>query len=70
MGIIEFEAQHNTIRRMFGHNAVLTGSIGTPSCPGRMEIHLDGRQIGVGGNFQEAMTAASKSLSATTRRTG
>lgn len=68
MGLIEYEAQRNTVLRLFGSSAVLGGTLGTPSHPGRLEITLDGTQIGVGPNFQAAIQAASRHLATGTRK--
>ena len=52
------------VKRVFGPAAELDGSIGSPQQPGIIKIVLDGRTIGVGGSFQEALSDAQRALAA------
>ena len=47
--------QNQATMRLFGPSAVLTGSIGTPSRPGVVEIKANGRTLGRGPSFQAAL---------------
>jgi hypothetical protein len=44
-----------TVQRVFGPHAVLTGSIGSGRGPGVVEIKADGRTLGRGPNFEQAL---------------
>jgi hypothetical protein len=50
------------VRRLFGPSARLTGSAGSGRGPGVLEIKVDGRTIGSGSSFGQALQAV------TTRR--
>jgi len=66
MGLTE-ERLQQTVQRLFGHQARLAGTIGTVAQPGRLEIHIGEQAIGVGKDFQQALTAASRQLASITR---
>lgn len=54
--------QQQTVKRMFGPAAELAGELGTPGRIGSVRIVLDGREIGVGTNFQAALNDARSQL--------
>ena len=50
--------QNQATKRLFGPSATLAGSIGTPSRPGVVEIKCDGRTLGSGLSFEQALQDA------------
>lgn len=54
-------------KQAFGHDARLTGTIGTVAQPGRLEIHIGRQTVASGPTFQAALTAASRQLASITR---
>jgi len=42
-------------KRLFGPSARLTGTAGSAKGPGHVAIILDGRQLGSGASFQDAL---------------
>jgi hypothetical protein len=45
---------------VFGPTASVSGQLGTSRGPGIIRIDLDGRQLGAGPTFAEALTAAQR----------
>lgn len=49
----------------FGPSARITGSMGTKTAPGRLEIVVAGKAIGIFGTFETALGDAQRRLSGT-----
>lgn len=52
------EIYDRMVKRVFGPNAVLAGSMGTPAEPGDVRILFNRHVIGSGATFAEALSAA------------
>jgi hypothetical protein len=61
--------QNQAVRRMFGPSARITGSAGSCRKPGVLEIRVDGRTIGSGSSFVQALHDASGTMGASARAT-
>jgi len=61
--------QRQAVARLFDGAATITGSIGTAKAPGELRIVLDGRTIGTGESFGQALQSASTALTASHRGT-
>jgi len=60
--------KHNEIldritKQTFGPSALLAGSMGSHTSPGAVRIQINGRVVGSGGTFQEALQAAQTTMS-------
>lgn len=56
--IEDMSTERLAVRRMFGTEAVLVGSVGTVRAPGRLEIIVDGRRLAAASTFQELLVRA------------
>jgi hypothetical protein len=52
--------QRQTIQRLFGPAATITGAMDSHLAPGRVEIHVDGQRLACGRMFQQAVTIATR----------
>jgi len=52
------ESFDQMVKRQFGPTAEFAGAMGTPTEPGNAEIRLDGRPIGTGPTFEQALHQA------------
>jgi len=60
--------KHNEIldriaKLTFGPSAALSGSMGSHTSPGAVRIQVDGRVVGTGESFAEALQAAQTTMS-------
>ncbi|MCY2990927.1 MAG: hypothetical protein NTY19_24085 [Planctomycetota bacterium] len=55
--------QQQTIQRLFGPSATITGAIGTNLAPGRIEIHMADVRLGCGRTFAQAVEIATRKAS-------
>ena len=58
----DMQAEHRQVKQLFGPDATVTGRMGSGVAPGNVQIHIDGRRLGCGRTFQQALTIASKRL--------
>jgi hypothetical protein len=56
------------VARLFGPHAILGGELGTPKRPGELRIVVDGRLLGRGGNFEQALADVTTRATSTPRR--
>lgn len=56
--IDEISRDTGIVRRLFGVDAVLVGSIGTARGPGRLVVTVDGIELGSGATLAEAIREA------------
>jgi hypothetical protein len=64
-------AQHQRqVLLAFGPTARIGGSLGSGRGPGVIRIDLDDQQLGSGGTFQEALSAAQRRAAAMVRNDG
>ena len=61
------ERHDSLVKRLFGHDARLGGTIGTVAQPGRLEIAVGDQTIGSGRTWQETLANASRQLASITR---
>ena len=59
----DMQAEHRQVKQLFGPDATVTGRMGSQLAPGVVEIHLDGRRLGCGRTFAQAVEIASRRAS-------
>jgi hypothetical protein len=52
--------QNQVTKRLFGQDARLCGSIGSARGPGHIEIRANGRTLGTGRTFEQALQDTSR----------
>ncbi|MCY2987180.1 MAG: hypothetical protein NTY19_04830 [Planctomycetota bacterium] len=55
--------QRQTVLRLFGPSATITGAMGSRLAPGNVQIHLADRRLGCGRTFQQAVELATRKAS-------
>lgn len=57
------EIYERHVMQVFGPDAVLTGVMGSETAAGDVRIQINGRTVGTGMTFQEALQTAQRALS-------
>ena len=68
--IDDLSQERLAIQRLFGGGATVTGSLATPRGPGAVEIRHDGRMLGSGSTFTQALQRATVAASGRVSRDG
>ena len=55
--------QRQTVQRLFGESATITGRMGSGVAPGNVQIHIGDKRLGCGRTFQQALQIASRKAS-------
>ncbi len=56
--------EHRAVRQLFGDGARIDGRMGSGIAPGCIEIKVDGRRLGCGLTFRQALEYATRKASA------